>query len=121
MDRVLAYLPSGPRKSGFSVMKVNSIRPRFMCGNPLLLTILTCGLLPTSMPMPADVTVTGTVGGRTERREYFVALQGWFSAWHSLIPEASDDRALARGLLDAIDNDRRSTPIRQRLPNRLSP
>ena len=107
-ERVSAYLPRDDRESGFEVTRVDSIREVPMCGNPLLVTALTFGVVPSSIPIRLDVTVSGKYRGVSEKRQYLVTTQGHYSAWHSLIPPSSDDKAIARGLLDAVDRDRQS-------------
>jgi hypothetical protein len=107
-ERVSAYLPSGERKSGFEITHIDSIREAPACGNPLITTALTFGILPSSIPIRLDVAVSGRERGVLQQRQYWVAMEGHYSIWQSLIPPSSDDKAIARGLLDAVDRDQQS-------------
>jgi hypothetical protein len=111
-QRVSAYLPSDARKSGFEITRVDSIQEMAACGNPLIVTALTLGVVPSSIPIRFDVTVSGKHRGVSQQRQYWVAMTGHYSIWHSLIPPSSDDRAIARGLLDAVDRNQQSPELR---------
>jgi hypothetical protein len=105
-DRVSSYLPAGERKSGFEITHLDSIKEGgFACGNPLIVTAMTFGLVPSTIPIRFDVTVTGKDRGKVLTRNYWVAMDGRYSAWNSLIPKSSDDKAIAKGLLDSVDRN----------------
>ena len=103
--RVSAYLPSGERKSGFEVTHVDTVREGFACGNPLIVSALTFGIVPSVIPIRLDITVSGKDRGVLDQRQYWVAMEGHYSVWHSFVPPSSDDMAIARGLLDAVDRN----------------
>lgn len=105
-DKVASYLPRGERKSGFAIAHVESIQEGgFACGNPLIVTAMTFGVVPSTIPIRLDVTVTGKDRGKVQTRKYWVAMDGRYSAWNALIPKSSDDKAIAKGLLDSVDRN----------------
>lgn len=109
-QRVLDLVTSSAvNDSDFKVNRIDSLRVIAVCGNPLLLSIFTCGIVPGSIPATYIAKVQGMSNGRHETREYRLLLNGHFSAWHSLIPQSHDDRALARALLGSIREDRGHT------------
>jgi hypothetical protein len=104
--RISSYLPPGERKSGFAITHVDSVQEGgFACGNPLIVTAMTFGVVPSTIPIRFDVTVTGKDRGEVQTRNYWVAMDGRFSAWNALIPKSSDDKAIAKGLLDSVDRN----------------
>lgn len=105
-ERVSSYLPPGERKSGFEITHVDSIQEGgFACGNPLIVTAMTFGVVPSTIPIRFDITVTGKDRGKGQTHNYWVAMEGRYSAWNSLIPKSSDDKAIAKGLLDSVDRN----------------
>lgn len=105
-ERVSSYLPPVERKSGFTITHVDSVQEGgFACGNPLIVTAMTFGVVPSTIPIRFDITVTGNHRGAVQTRNYWVAMDGRYSAWNALIPKSSDDKAIAKGLLDSVDRN----------------
>jgi hypothetical protein len=107
-ERISSYLPSGERASGFAVSRVESVRESHgASGNPLILTAVTLGTVPVTVPVVLDVGVTGVDRGKTDTRHYLVGMGARYSVWNNLVPKFLEDRAIARELLDAVDCNRR--------------
>lgn len=104
--RVASYIV-GRTEDGFTLSGVDRITHVPHCGLDLLSTFLTLGLIPHSWPNPVHVTVTGSVDGRKKTETFALSLKRRTSLWHNFLPESSDDRAIARAVLQAL-RDRKS-------------
>lgn len=99
--RVASYIV-GRKEDGFTLSRVDHITHVPHCGLDLLSTFLTLGLVPHSWPNPVNVTVTGSVDGRKKTKTFALKLHRSTSLWHNLLPASSDDRAIARAVLQAL-------------------
>jgi hypothetical protein len=102
--RVTRYI-AGTTRNGLTITEVSGIRDMPSCGMDLMASALTLGLIPYASPNPMEATVSGTVGGRKVTRTYRIAMERHTSIWHRLIPPVCDRRAIARGILQAIDHE----------------
>lgn len=109
--RLSRYVVSQQAKDGFVVESVTAITNLPVCGMGLMAPLFTLGLLPAKLPHPVEVTVSGRIGGKPQSRTYHVYLYSLTSTWIAIVPRCFDDRALARGFLDAIAS---SDPLPQR-------
>lgn len=101
-DRLSRYVVSQQAKDGFVVESVTAVACLPVCGMGLMAPLFTLGLLPAKLPQPVEVTVSGRIRGKPESRAYHVDLYSLTSTWIAVVPRFFDDRALARGFLDAI-------------------
>lgn len=107
-ERVSKYVPAGERKSGFRITRVDSVNESQMCGNPFIVTVFTLGIVPSSVPSRVDVAMSGQYGGIPRERRYWIAGKRDYSIWNTLFLFGTDDKMIARGLLDAVDKDQQS-------------
>jgi hypothetical protein len=110
-SRVARYIVGQTGNDGFRVEAIEHIEWLPICGNPLLGSVYTLGLVPVWLPSPAHVTVTGKVGAARATRTYRVNLHTWTSLWLAVVPPSCDDRALARGLLGAMNSTASRVPV----------
>ena len=99
--RVASYI-TGCTEDGFTLTGVENIRHMPQCGMDFFATFLTLGLIPHTWPNPVRATVTGCVDGRKKTETLDLYLRRRTSLWHNLLPESSDDRAIARAVLQAL-------------------
>jgi hypothetical protein len=102
--RVTRYI-AGTTRNGLTITEVSGIRDLPSCGMDLMASALTLGLIPYAAPNPMEATVRGTLRGSQVTRTYRVAMERHTSIWHRLIPPVLDKRAIARGILQAIDDE----------------
>ena len=112
-ERVLALTKSIANANDFILTKVDHIQPQPVCGMGAILTMMTFGIVPGSLPAPHVVKVEGMVQGQTVKREYRLNLASRCSLIQGLIPKSHDDRVLARALVGTITEDRRVANVRK--------
>ncbi|MBB5033069.1 hypothetical protein [Prosthecobacter vanneervenii] len=99
--RVASYI-TGCTEDGFTLSSVDHIRHIPQCGMDLFATFLTLGLIPHTWPNPVHATVTGCVDGRKKTEILNLSLKRSTSLWNNFLPESSNDRAIARAVLQAL-------------------
>lgn len=103
--RIARYVLGETAADGFTVEGIEKIYVMPVCGMGLMGSVATLGLVPVELSHPVYVTVVGRLGNARKTRTYHVALSTRTSVWHQLRPKSSDDRAVARSLLEALKSD----------------
>jgi hypothetical protein len=109
-SRVARYIAGQTGNDGFRVEGIQSIRRLPVCGNPLLCSYYSLGLIPVNLPCPVEVIVTGQTGPARATRTYRVNLHTWTSLWLAVVPPSYDARAHERGLLGAMKSSAPPVP-----------
>ena len=106
-ERVLALANSiqAPTRE-FVLTKVEKLQAQPVCGMGAMLTMLTFGIVPGSLPAPYFASVEGLVHGKAVKRDYRLTLWRNYSLVHGFIPKSHDERVLARALVGAIAENR---------------
>ena len=76
----LATGPEGARR--LTLRKMNHL---FVCGNPLIATVFTLGLIPVKLPAPWFFEYDLETNGRSEEIKHLLSLYGRFSVWEWLL------------------------------------
>jgi hypothetical protein len=113
-QRVFEQIPNNRLSTGdFRMTGITNLSEQPGCSMPLLGTIFSAGLLPSSIPVDYVARVSGYEHGHAQTREYLLTMGGHYSLWQSLVPASHDDKVLARALIASMsDGSRGPYPIK---------
>ena len=95
--RASGIYPLSTERDGARLLTLHPIVRYGRCGNPLMLTIFTCGIVPGVLPAARVFEYDLQTDGTTETRSHPLALYERFSIWERLLPH-NDQRKMAEAL-----------------------
>jgi hypothetical protein len=95
---------------GARPLTLHRMGPRFVCGNPLITTVFTLGLIPVKLPAPWIFQYKMETDGRSEEVEHFLPLYERFSIWEWPL-KWDQQRVYARALAGSSPQQRPNKPI----------